>query len=878
MRVHRIRLSNYRGIDDAEVEPRLEGVTVVQGPNEIGKSSLIEAFDLIFRRKDRSSAQRVEAIQPKGRDVGPEAEVEVSTGSYRFIYRKRWLKNKETTLNILEPEKEKLTGDKAHERANEILAETLDVDLWEALRVAQGTGISLPNLDDKAALSKALDEAAGSAMVGEEEVTLYREVKERHNTYWRKNGEPRKLIEEQRDRVEKLDAEVKDLEDQYLDLQHDIERIEQIQGELDVLRSEEEKLADRRDDWKQKLKEVEQLERTVEDAKGRFELAQEQLERTKGRLDRRENLIEELEKAQQTLKETEEDIDAYRPDLEEARSELGSAREKLELAKEEHREAVNLERLRRRDLEHQTREKKLGDFLAKVDQVAGAKEELETARKVLAEIAVEDALVDEIRDMTYTVMNKRERLEEGGPSVRIEAHRDLSVTIDGHGGELAEGESFETGVSDEATIDVPEIVSLTVEAGTSTSELRDDLESAEQQLSETLNDAAVDDLEDAIDQLRERNQAMNDKERAKERITQVLGDRSLDELEDEIASLRAESKRHLKERPEEPALPPDHQSAKRAHRDAEATLDTAKEALDAAEARKESALELRDDRQKEYYEFETDLKIAEKRVEHLEEDIEEAREKDSDQNLSDEIEAKQTAARKAEATYQESLKDLEDADPASVETKAENAKKSHQRAREEIAELEQELTKRRAGVEARGGDGIYEQLELKRLVLDNTTRELSSTKRQANSARLLFEVLDEERSRARKTYIQPLKEKLDRLGQIVYGSSFEVHIDENLTVLARTLDSTRLSFDDLSGGAKEQLSILLRLACAKIVAEEGDGVPLLLDDALGYSDPDNLEAMGAVLSSVADSYQLLVLTCVPDRYRHVGDAKIERIG
>lgn len=877
MRIHRIRLENYRGVDEAEIEPALDGVTVVQGPNEVGKSSLIEAVDLIFRRKDRSSAQRVEAIQPKNHDVGPKAEVEISTGPYRFIYSKRWLKNEETKLQILEPKKDNLTGDKAHERANEILEETLDVDLWKALRVAQGTGISLPDLEDKAALSQALDEAAGSAMVGEDEVTLYQEVKGLHDEFWRKNGDPRKPIQDQRSTVEDLESEVQGLEGQLQDLEQDIERIEQIQGELEDLESEEKELAQLREEWQEKLEEVEELERSAEDAEGRLELAMEQLDRAEGRLERRKQLIENLEEAKAELEDTEEELEAYAPDLEEAQEELESAKDALTKAKDEHAEAEELERLRRKDLEHLDRQATIEDLQDKIDQVGDAKQERDEARETLAEIAVDDELVAEIRDQTYAVKQKQDRLEEGGPTLRIEPRQDLSVTLDGDDRELADGEELETAISDEARIDVPDILALTVEAGTSTSELRQELEEAEQELEETLSDAGVEDLDDAIDQLGTRNQAINDKERAEERISEVLGDRSLDELEDEIASLASESERYLEQRPEEPPLPEDRQVAKKAHREAEETLEEAKEALGEAEDRRDNAQEALEARRKKHHDLTTERSVAENRVEELEDEIEEAREEASDEEVEDAVEEKTKAAEEAREAYEKAVEEFEQADPESVQAKAENAKKSHKRAREEVSELKQELTRRRARVEAKGGEGIYEQLEHTRLELANERRDLASLEREAKAVRLLFEVLDEERSRAKKAYVQPLKKKLDHLGQIVYGSSFEAHISEDLEIQGRTLDGTTLPFEDLSGGAKEQLSILLRLACAKIVADEGDGVPLLLDDALGYTDPDNLEAMGAVLSTVADDYQLLILTCIPDRYRHVGNAEIERM-
>jgi len=126
MRLHRIRLENFRGVASRELELPEKGVVIVEGPNESGKSSLAEALWLVFDKHDSSRAKRITGVQPVDRDVGVEIEVEVSTGPYRFTYFKRYLRRPETVLRITEPRRETLKGRRAHERAQQILDETID--------------------------------------------------------------------------------------------------------------------------------------------------------------------------------------------------------------------------------------------------------------------------------------------------------------------------------------------------------------------------------------------------------------------------------------------------------------------------------------------------------------------------------------------------------------------------------------------------------------------------------------------------------------------------------------------------------------------------------------------------------------------------------
>src|SRR5690606_30813949 len=110
MRIHRLRLVDFRGVADREVAFADSGITVVHGPNEAGKSSLTDALDMLLARHDSSEARDVRAAVPAGRDVGPYVEVEMTTGPYRFVYAKRWLRDRMTHLDVLTPLRRQLAG------------------------------------------------------------------------------------------------------------------------------------------------------------------------------------------------------------------------------------------------------------------------------------------------------------------------------------------------------------------------------------------------------------------------------------------------------------------------------------------------------------------------------------------------------------------------------------------------------------------------------------------------------------------------------------------------------------------------------------------------------------------------------------------------
>ena len=209
MRLHRLILDNYRGITHREIVLPDSGVIVLSGANEIGKSSMIEAIDLLLEAKDRSTKREVKQVKPTHADVGAEVTAEISSGPYRFVYRKRFHKKCETELTVLAPRREQWTGDEAHERVRMILAQTVDTDLWRAQRVLQAASTAPVDLSGCDALSRALDVAAGqSAPLSGDEPLLVDRIDAEYSRYFTSTGRSTGQWAAATDRLAEADAEI----------------------------------------------------------------------------------------------------------------------------------------------------------------------------------------------------------------------------------------------------------------------------------------------------------------------------------------------------------------------------------------------------------------------------------------------------------------------------------------------------------------------------------------------------------------------------------------------------------------------------------------------------------------------------------------------
>src|SRR5690606_36204525 len=132
------------------------------GPNEAGKSSIVEGLRLVRDVKSTSHAADVRAVRPTHVQADPSVRVEVRTRPYHLTYAKTFASRKGTTeLVVHAPAAESLAGDAAHERASAIFAETVDADLWRALQLVQGSPLDQPILAELTPLHHALAQRGG---------------------------------------------------------------------------------------------------------------------------------------------------------------------------------------------------------------------------------------------------------------------------------------------------------------------------------------------------------------------------------------------------------------------------------------------------------------------------------------------------------------------------------------------------------------------------------------------------------------------------------------------------------------------------------------------------------------------------------------------
>ncbi len=876
MRVLRIRIENYRGSDAHEVRFG-PGVTVIEGPNEAGKSSLAEALDLIFEYYDNSTDTSVRNVFPVHRDAYPEIEVEIETGPYAFHYRKCFgLKTRAaaTELRIVRPQPENLTGREAHERARKLLEETLDIDLWRAIRIEQGRGIDQAALADSRALARALDAASGGSSNEGDPALFERAQAEFQRYYTAKEAKPKGELVEVDKRVESSRVRVADLEVQQREIEQHVAESARLAG---LRRRLDEELPKRVAELELRSAQAQVVETL------RKELAATEAARERARRDADAAARAHAERTQLARSVAEQEtrvaaLDAERRSSDEQTDalarQMAAAKQQRDEARTRADAAERRERLARRDAAHRRREldaAQLGERLTRVrEQQAKARD----AADVLATNRVTREALRAIQDADYALREAHRRLEEGGPRLALRALSALHIAVDEEQMTLADGDEREFAVSRERTLRLPGAIELRVRPGTSTDELEAARERAAGELAALLERHGVASLEAATTANDAREDAVRIEAEAAQRLAENLRDLRVEDLETKAHRARTDVEAYLAQRPAEPPLPRTLDDANAELASAEAAHQAARQDAERAAAAYEPLVSHHEQKRNQRSRLDGQREQAQHDLTALAGRLAAGRAEQPDEVLAKLRDEAAAHAETVEASWTSLQSRLAAEQPDEVEAWRRSAQAALERVRDERHQLDTESARVGALLETTRETGLFEALEAARSQLDHAERAREALVRRAEAARRLFQTLARHREAARRAYVAPLRDRIERLGRVVFGPSFAIQLGENLAIETRTLGDTTLAFDQLTTGTREQLGLLSRLAAAMIVAPH-EGVPLIVDDALGHSDPERIERMNAAIGLA--ECQVIILTCWPERFRGVAGAHVERL-
>ena len=865
-----------------------DGLNVVVGPNEMGKSTLLGALRAALFEKYSSKAQPITALQNDRNQAAPVVEItfEIDDGIYRI--RKRFMKK--PYAQLLCPDGRKLEGDEAEDTLRGLLgfeepgktgAKPETLGMWNVLWVQQGQSFGALDLPDSARsnLHSALESEVGEVLGGRRGRALPDAVDKQLSELVTSTGRPRGEYKDSIDEVETLRSDLKGLQSRRSDLSETLDDLETEQDTLARLSSGEQDQKDNEElaAARGRRSELADLESRIEAAGTDVELKKRNLEQAERALTERSDLKEQIETDSAAVKEAEEKLDEVRQKDREHRKQVDGLREDAKKAENNVTKADHAVSMARRVLTAVQRKNRIRELQGRYEKAHKAEEKRRTAQQGAAAILVTDENIEAVRDAAKKLEDARSRLSAAATLVAFDMPPNRLSRIEVNGASLAADQASLEAVEG-TTINIPDYGSISVQpAIKDRDKLISQQRKANDALINALEECGVKSVDEARAQLAERTHHLGDAELARQEAelhapatddhaagaeplaVHIAGLKKI--LEGEINGLGIESL-------------PSEKEAEQARDSAEETARERRDDLNTARAALEGPEEETGRIQTELGSVRARYEVGNERLEKLRRGLTEAEEQTSD----DALEADADAARKALEDQENAVSELEgqrkDDTLPQLDARISRLERALQERREKRSDLKQKVAGLRSKVETLEGAGLDEAIQQKEREVALADERLERDEREVAILTLLSSTLRSTETEAKERYLSPVLKRVRPYLQLLFPGA-EMAIDENLHIVGVVRQSGyEESFEHLSMGTQEQIAVLVRLAFAEMLVEQGHPATVVLDDALVFSDDQRMGRMFDILNMVGQRVQIIVLTCREQLFEGVGGRQL----
>ena len=862
-----------------------DGLNLVVGPNELGKSTLLDALRAVLFERYSSRARPIMALQNDRSGAAPVVELVFEVNGDEYTLTKRFVKSPLARLQC--PDGTLLEADAAENELRNLLsfaeagnrgATSETLGMWGVLWVLQGQSFGRPDLPDSAlaSLSAGLESEVGTVLGGRRGRELPQVIEQRRGELvTAARRQPRGVYKDTLDNVSDLEQRLSEQQQQQLEMSETLEQLAATAARLTRLedgsqdRIDQEELTEAQD----QLGEVMRHDLQLEAARSELQNLQGQLEQAERAQSERASRRAELKTDQEQLRQETERLEELQEHERESLAALDELRQAATNAEAAVEAATQAEASWRRILDRITRSAELNDLLRQQSDVEAAQERLADAQRQAEQIKVTDESLQRIRQAADIAEQANARLSVAATRISFEIPSDRLAGIEADGVPLTDPPTMVEAVEPVA-ITIPERGRILIEPAVAD---RDQLLRAEREakaeLQAALSEVGAKTLADA--------QILRDQRRdleitagaARQELERLAPPGSAPTLQPRIEELRQALE----------TLPAEEDTVQMPQRDhAEAALDSAQTELQKARDEERIAREAVDERARAVSDLRVEVRtlqntvgsqteLVERRDERLQSDAEAV----PDQQLA----AASDTAAQAVTEQQQAVSSLEEERPASARTQLEARISRLQTAIEQRAssrvDLRIESVRLRERIEVHNSAGIDEAIEHTQHELELATRRRDRVERELEVLDLLAETLRAAESEARERYLAPVVDRVHPYLQMLFPNA-EIGINEDLYITGMSRHAGyEESFDHLSMGTQEQIAVLVRLAFAEMLIDQGAPAAVILDDALVFSDDQRMRLMFDILSHAAQRVQILVFTCREQLFEGLGAHQLQ---
>jgi chromosome segregation ATPase len=871
MKIRTITLKNVRKFQGvtAQISGLADGITTICAPNESGKSTFFDALHAIFFYPHSGQPQEIKSLQPHSKGaVEISVEVEDDLGN-PFRIEKRYLASKSASITDL--------------KANRIVAQADEAEQWIKALIGADAHGPAGLLWVKQGISGFGPDGSGTKEKGEREKlrearqTLMSSVAGQIDnvTGGRRMDQIMKACEADLDalatktgqpkaggewgkavkKVEDLQAEETRLSTQVDELEHALREHAQIKAAHKV--SENPQVAAER------MEAISKAEKALAEAKGHAQkidtrkrdlrLCELEAKACSDRLEadktarHQRSILEISEKtAKKAAEDAEKEASSACSSHEKATQDLADIRARLAKARKALGQAQKAEA-------QQQKSKQRSELKAILEKVEEFEKEREKHAQVLRDVLITQEDMDSLTRMAQELATAKAVRAAGAATIQLIYDGEVFLSD----GEAALPGGEQIPLVKEVDIRIPDVGRMVLSPARSDHQAHNDPDNIAEQIKSLLSELDLEGIEKARAELGRKNEADRSESLARQSIT-ALAPNGIEDLRRTLSDLGDENFEEI---------------------EIVADIDVLQKDVSEIEMEEQAALEIQG-RIRQEYDAASSLSTEAKTKHTIAKEAVAA--PAVKQMTAEEISQGEADLATINQTISETTKDIEglEKEAPDIETAEALLERLVSSRDNAVTEREQRLERMNTLggiIRARADDGVETRLEEVRGQLDKARNRSDRYKFEVDSLSELRGHLEASRKEARDAYFEPVKKEIGPLISMLHDDAV-LEMDPDTMLPARIVrDGVAEDIDTLSGGAAEQIAILTRLAFARLYARGGKKVPVILDDALVYSDDDRIVKMFTALTRSSKDQQIIVLSCRTRAFEELGGtrAKIE---
>ena len=865
-----------------------DGLNVVVGPNEMGKSTLLDALRAALFEKYSSKAKPIVALQNDRNKAGPVVELafELDDGVYQVT--KRFVKKPYARLSC--PDGRTLEGDAAEDTLRSLLsfdepgktgakAETLG--MWNVLWVQQGQSFGALDLPESARsnLHSALESEVGTVLGGRRGRALPQAIEKQLGELVTSNSKPRGAYKDLIEKTDALQSELDGLSTRRHELAETLDDLEEAQDTLARLAAGDRDQADQTDltDARKKHGQLTELEVRIAAAVSDLELKKRNLVQANNTQTERAGLKETISAEERAVEQAGQRLENVRQQEKDSRSQLDVLRAGVREAEAEVTQADGVVSQQRRTLAAVERQARIRALESRCGKAQAAEKRRHEAQQGAAAILVTDEVIEVIRGVAKGLETVESRLSAAATRIVFDMTPEAlsGIEIDG---QALSAEQPSVQAVEPVTIAIPDHGRITIEPAIKD---RDKLLGQQRDTKATLKDAlqagGIKTVNEAEDQYTGRQKLLQTAELARQEAELHAPatddhDAGAQALSGYIEGLRKILAREMADLDAERL--PEHAEAAAALRAAVEHAEDARRAVDTARATLAGP-------EKTLSQFHTELGTVKaryddgkERLETLRRELAAAEQELSDDQIQERIDAAQVELSEQEATFAGLEAQRTDETIPQLEARIARLDRAIQDRRDKRGNLKEKIAGLRSHVEALEGAGLDEAIQQKARELEFCEEERRRTAHEVQVLSLLLSTLRAAEQDAKERYLSPVLNRVRPYLQLLFPGA-EITIDEDLHIVGVVREvGYEEAFNHLSMGTQEQIAVLIRLAFAEMLVEQGHPATVILDDALVFSDDRRMKRMFDILNMAARNVQVIIFTCREQLFEELGGRQL----